>query len=72
MKKKLYYVVEKQTNNENELSGEKLITVYEIVDNEPKCLTTLEVLNEENTDACIEIYLTELGHNIEFFELKLL
>lgn len=70
MKKKLYYVVEKEVTGENYdfVTGNKLISVYEMINNEPIAFTTLDVQNEDNSQEKIQEYLNDNGHGDESFE----
>jgi hypothetical protein len=52
MKKKFYYVVEKELQGNDgfeETTGNKTITVYEMVNNEPKKFTDIDAANDENS-----------------------
>ena len=63
--KKLYYSVEKETevgNEEEYITGNKTVCVYEIVNNEPKNILTFECGNEENTQLKIIDELEEKNH----------
>lgn len=62
MKKTLYYVVENEIETGNEecfATGNKTITVYEIIENAPKRLTILECGVEENSKENILEYLEQ-------------
>ncbi len=73
MKKKLYYTVEKEIDNTGEsLTGNKTITVYEIVNNEPKKFFGVECRNEDNTKMEILVYLDDNGYSDDDFELVIL
>jgi len=55
--KKLYYVIEKEVqdiDDVQECTGYKDVTVYQIIDNEPKRITTLTL--ENFTDSQEEIF----------------
>lgn len=72
MKKKLYYVVEKELQGNDgfeETTGNKTITVYEMVNNEPKLFATIDAVNEDRSGKKIEEYLEDNGHGDESFEL---
>jgi hypothetical protein len=75
MKKKLYYVVEKeliQVGEVEETSGHKNIQVYEIQNNVPVKFFDLEVLNEEDSLESMQEYLDENGFGDESFEFIVL
>jgi hypothetical protein len=72
MKKKLYYVVTKQLQDFGEFqetTGWKTITVYEIVDNQPKIFAEIEARNVDSTEGEIQFYLDNNGYDDEEFEL---
>jgi hypothetical protein len=70
MKRKLFYVVEKQlmdVGETEETTGWKTVSVYEIVNNEPKAMFDLELSNSDNTEEEILGYLDENGYeDVEF------
>ena len=72
MKKKLYFVVEKQLTDVGddimEANGWKEITVYEMVDNEPKEFTSLECSNSDDSIYAITDWLEENGYGDDEFE----
>ena len=71
MKKKLYYVVEKELQGNDgfeETTGNKTITVYEMVNNEPKKLTDIDAANDENSQEKIQEYLDDNGYGDDEFE----
>jgi len=73
MKRKLYYVVEKeltQVGDIEETTGMKDILVYEMIKNEPKRFTQLDCSNEENSVTAIQNYLNDNGYGDEEFEFK--
>jgi hypothetical protein len=72
MKKKLYYTVEKEIEDDQFLTGCKNVTVYEIINNEPKTFFILNLLNEENTKKEIQDYLDDNGYGDDEFEFILL
>lgn len=76
MKKKLYYVVEPHLQNVDgeimETDGNKTITVYEMVDNEPKEFATIEGDLTDESEELIQDYLDDNGHGDESFEFKIL
>lgn len=71
MKKKLYYVVEKEIAGDNYdfVTGNKLISVYEMINNEPVPFTTIDATDEDSSQAKIQEYLDDNGHGDETFEL---
>jgi|JFJP01.1.fsa_nt_gi hypothetical protein len=68
---KFYYTVEKEVEDEN-LTGNKTITVYSIVDNEPVKLTDIESVIEDNSKEKIVDYFDENGFGDAEYELILL
>jgi hypothetical protein len=76
MAKKLYYTVEKETENIDsieECTGNKTITVYEIEENEPKTLCQIESYNHNSTINEIKMWLSENSEiEVETIELILL
>ncbi len=66
---KLYFVVEKEISSDGEsLNGNKTVTVYEILDNVPKQLTTVEgEISDKSTDL-IQNYLDDNGMGDDDFE----
>jgi hypothetical protein len=70
MKRKLYFVIEKQSHDVGddiqELTGWKTVTVYEIVDNEPKNIFDLELSNSDDTEEYIQGYLDDNDFEGEF------
>lgn len=70
MKKKLYFTVEKEIDSTGEsLTGNKTVTVYEIVNNEPDQFCSLDLSNEDNTQKKIQEYLDDNGYGDDEFEL---
>lgn len=69
--KKLYYTIEKEVDDDN-LTGNKTITVYEIVNNEPKRFFTIDCENEENSKDKINEYLDDNGYGDDEITLILL
>jgi len=72
MKKKLYYVVEKQLqelDGVEETTGWKEVTVYDIVDGVPEVFAKLDLENEESTEECIQDYLDDNGLGDDDFDL---
>lgn len=64
MKKTIYFTVEKEVeigNEEEYITGNKDLSVYEIIDNKPKLLTTINCGNEENSIELINDYLLDNG-----------
>jgi len=73
MKKKLYFTVEKEVYGDGEtLNGNKTITVYQIINNEPKRFFDVECFNEDSSQEEIQNYLDDNGYGDEEFELILL
>lgn len=75
MKKTIYYTVEKETeigNEEEYITGNKIVTVYEIVNNKPQKLFDIECGNEENSKKVIQEYLDDNGMGDDTFEMILL
>ncbi len=75
MRKILYYTVEKETETANEeetITGNKTICVYDIVNNIPQPFATIECGNEENSKSKIQEYLDDNGYGDDEFELKIL
>lgn len=74
MSKKLYYVVEKELTDNGDgtesTTGNKNITVYEIVNNEPKIFTTIDASIEDNSKDLIQEYLDDNGLGEEIFVFK--
>lgn len=71
MKKKLYYVVEKELQGNDgfeETTGHKTITVYEMINNEPKKFTDIDATNNENSKKAIQEYLDDNGCGDDEFE----
>lgn len=72
MKKKLYYTVEKEIEDDQFLTGNKEVMVYEIVNNEPKRFFSLDLSNEDDTQEEIQDYLDDNGYGDDEFEFILL
>ena len=72
MNKRLYYVIEKEIDSYDTLTGNKTITVYDMVNNEPKTLTIIDCENEDNTKDKIKEYLKDNGYGDDEFTLILL
>lgn len=71
MKKKIYYTI--NANNTDTLGYEyKTVTVYEIINNEPKCWFNLDLAIEDNTKEEIQNYLDDNGYSDDEFEMILL
>lgn len=75
MKKKLYYVVEKQLSGSGDdndsveyTTGVKNVTGYDIIDSKPVMLFDIEVANEDSSVEAIQNYLNDNGHGDEEFE----
>jgi hypothetical protein len=72
MKKKLYYVVEKETEiygDVEEYNGNRFITLYEIIDNIPKLIVTIEDDSETISSEIIGDYLYDNDLDKQNFEL---
>jgi len=75
MKKKLYYTVEKELQDLDgfeETTGNKTITCYDMVNNEPKIFCEIETQNTENSEVEIQEYLDNNGYGDEEFEFIIL
>ncbi len=73
--KHLYYVVEKETKDFDgveECTGNRIITVYEMVDNKPNEFATVECTNEDNSEEVIEDYLIDNGYGDTEIKLHIL
>ena len=69
MKKKLYFVVEKEISSDGEtLTGNKTVTVYEIEDNVPHQLTELDGIIDDKSSDLIQMYLDDNGMGDDDFE----
>jgi hypothetical protein len=70
--KKLYYTVNKETTNVGgdfeEVTGNKEVSVYEIIDNVPTPFFTLDLELSQNSEEEIQEYLDDNGHGDETFE----
>jgi hypothetical protein len=72
MKKKLYYVVEKELEtigDVQEYNGYRYINVYEIIDNTPTLFTSIEGLFDSTSEELINDYLEDNGYGDDIFEL---
>jgi hypothetical protein len=79
---KLYYVVNKDLKGSGmldmfgmeveETTGLKYITVYEMINNEPKEFFCIEIYNEENSEEAIQQYLNVNGYSDKLYEFILL
>lgn len=73
MKKKLYYVVEKELQSYGdgeECTGFKSISLYSINDNVPTSMGVIDgVENETKSTDAIQIYLDDNGYEDEDFEM---
>lgn len=72
MKKKLYYTVEKEIEDNEFLTGLKTVTVYEIINNEPKEFFSLDLSLDDNSKKEIQDYLDDNGYGDDEFEFILL
>lgn len=68
MKKKLYYTIEKEIE-EDYLTGNKIITVYEIIDNQPKQFASIDTTLEADSRKEILAYLDDNGFGDDEFDL---
>ena len=67
-KKKLYYTIEKEVDDcggDETLTGNKTITVYDIVNNEPRKLKDIYCGTEEDSKVQIGDYLQGEGYSGE-------
>jgi hypothetical protein len=75
MNKTFYYTVELLTqpspyfSDYDELTGDKIITIYEIIDNIPTELACFDVWNENNSEEEVSVWLDENGYFREEFKL---
>lgn len=73
MEEKLYYTIEYGTQPSggycDELTGDKTITCYDIVDNIPKMIAEIESLNTKNSKEEIQFWLDNNGYEDKEFEL---
>jgi hypothetical protein len=73
MGKKLYYTVDKELTDVGddlyEVTGMKEITVYKIIDNEPKMFTSIDCELTCESKGAIQDYLDDNGYGDETFEL---
>ena len=68
MKKKLYFTIEKELDSTGEsITGNKLISVYEVVDNEVKNFCLIDAVIEDDTFAKIQEYLDDNGFGDDEF-----
>ena len=76
MKKKLYYTIQKETINVGgdyqELTGLKSVTVYEMINNEPKQFFNLDLELHQNSEEEIQEWLDFNGYGDDEFEFILL
>lgn len=71
--KTLYYSIEFEFDSTGESkNGNKIVTMYHIENNELKQFGTLDLLNEENTEGSVQIYLDDNGYSDEDIKLVLL
>ena len=68
MKRKLYYLTENYLDSDI-LTGEKRITVYDIINNKPELFTEIECSYEDNSEDMIQDYLDDNGHSNEDIEV---
>jgi hypothetical protein len=71
--RKFYYVVDIEVddygNDVLECTGNKLVTIYEIIDNEPKQLTLIGLSLEDDSEQESQDYLDKKFED-EIFELR--
>ena len=75
MKKKLYYTVEKETQDIcgiEECTGNKTITAYSVVNGGIEKQFDVECTNEDNSEEAIQDYLIDNGMDENDFELIIL
>ncbi len=75
MIKKLYYTVEKELQDIDgfeETTGNKTITCYYMINNEPKIFCEIETQNTENSEVEIQEYLDNNGYEDEEFDFIIL
>ena len=71
--KTLYYSIEFEFDSTGESkNGNKIVTLYTIRDNKLIQIDQLDLLNEENTEGRIQIYLDDNGYSDEDIKLVLL
>lgn len=71
--KTLYYSIEFEFDSTGESkTGNKFVTMYTIRDNKLIQIDQLDLLNEENTEGRIQIYLDDNGYSDVYFDLVLL
>jgi len=69
----LYYVVEKELDSSDSLTGNKNITVYKIENNKPIEFAYIEVLNEENTLNAIKSHIDDIMNlDSDYYTLTIL
>ena len=71
----LYYTIEKfvdYINGVEELEGTKEITVYEMIDNQPKIFCQIDCRNEDNSENDIQEWLDDNGYEDRECEFILL
>ena len=72
---KLYYIVELVTTEVEpdiiECNGWKTITIYEIIDNQPKIFAEIEAKYSSNCNEEIQTYLDNNGFDKEFEFIRL-
>ena len=71
--RKLYYVVEKELQGVGdgieETTGNKLVYVYMVIDNDLVKFFELDIQNKDNTESAIREYLDDNGYEDETFTL---
>jgi hypothetical protein len=67
MKKKLYYTIDFELDG-GMVAGSKFVYVYEITNNVPTNLTTIECAVEDNSQEKIQEYLDDNGYGDNAYE----
>lgn len=74
MEKELYYVVEQEVTGDDLIglfaTGNKNVTVYEIVGGKPKSWFSLDIDSGENSEESIQEWLDDNGYGDETFNLN--
>lgn len=71
--KTLYYSIEFEFDSTGESkNGNKIVTMYYIENDKLIQMDQLDLLNEENTEGRIQIYLDDNGYSDVYFDLVLL
>lgn len=67
-KKVLYFTIEKEEKDDR-LTGFKTVTVYDMVNNKPEMLASIDCSNEDSSTDAIQDYLNNNGYGDDEFEL---